>query len=226
MLKAISELQKYIGSDVSIKVEAKNEGGLVDNISLFCSKIDILNHFIELAIALVVAYFTPKIHKTEKIKNQLEIIEKIKNGNFSSEEIKFILGEDKKLLKWFSNYYETLLEEKTITKIEVGVSSKKVDRRALATISKKDFVGHVIQEEITSLIETIEGTTIYIVSPILVKGRKFPWRGIYSGFPIEFKIEDKDFLEQVYNHEIKFGNGTSISCTLQIERKIINKDRG
>ena len=42
-----------------------------------------------------------------------------------------------------------------------------------------------------------------------------PWRGIYSGLPIEFKIDDKDFLEQVYDQEIKFGNGTSITCNLQ-----------
>lgn len=49
-------------------MEAKKEGGLVDNISLICDKIDILDYFIELVIALVGAYFTPKIHKTEHIK--------------------------------------------------------------------------------------------------------------------------------------------------------------
>ena len=51
-----------------------------------------------------------------------------------------------------------------------------------------------------------------------------PWRGIYSGLPIEFKIDDKDFLEQVYDQEIKFGNGTSITCNLQIETKTTIKD--
>ena len=47
-----------------------------------------------------------------------------------------------------------------------------------------------------------------------------PWRGIYSGLPIEFKIDDKDFLEQVYDQEIKFGNGTSITCTYYIVKLI------
>ena len=42
--------------------------------------------------------------------------------------------------------------------------------------------------------------------------------------PIEFKIDDKDFLEQVYDQEIKFGNGTSITCNLQIETKTTIKD--
>jgi hypothetical protein len=44
--------------------------------------------------------------------------------------------------------------------------------------------------------------------------------GIYISQPIEFRIEDKKFLKQVYNHEIKFGTGT-ITCILKIETKTV-----
>lgn len=72
----------------------------------------------------------------------------------------------------------------------------------------------------------IEDATIHIVAPVLVKGRRFPWKGIYQNTPIEFKVEDKNFLEQVYNHDIKFGNGTAIICQLKIEDKTIVHDDG
>ena len=32
LLNAISELQKYVGCDISVRVEAKNEGGIIDNL--------------------------------------------------------------------------------------------------------------------------------------------------------------------------------------------------
>lgn len=171
-------------------------------------------------------FFRPAIHKTDEIKNRVEIAEKIKNGNFSQEEAEVLLKGDKQLKKWISKYYETLSKEDTITKVEANMPIDDAQNNVSASIEKKDFYGHVIQEGTTTTTETKEGTTIYIVAPVLVKGRRLPWRGIYSGSPIEFKIEDKDFLEQVYNHEIKFGNGTSITCCLQIETKLTIKDDG
>lgn len=52
-------------------------------------------------------------------------------------------------------------------------------------------------------------------------GHSKTWNGIYSGKTIPFKIEDKDFLKQVYANEIKFGSATTIKCTLQIKTKRI-----
>ncbi|MBR6444845.1 MAG: hypothetical protein IKS94_00170 [Prevotella sp.] len=56
---------------------------------------------------------------------------------------------------------------------------------------------------------------------MLQKGHGKTWSGIYSGKTISFKIEDKDFLEQVYNNEVKFGAATTIKCNLQIKKKQI-----
>ena len=142
---------------------------------------------------------------------------------FSKEEAEILLKGDKQLKKWISKYYETLSKEETITKIEANIPTED-NQNNTATIEKKDFYSHVIQEGTSTTTEIINGTTIYIVSPVLVKGRKLPWRGIYSGLPIEFKIDDKDFLKQVYDQEIKFGNGTSITCNLLIETKTTIKD--
>lgn len=226
LLKAICELQKYVECEISVRVEAKNEGGIIDHLLLICEKIDISGTLTALLAGFAASFFRPAIHKTDEIKNRVEIAEKIKNGNFSQEEAEVLLKGDKQLKKWKSKYYETLSKEDTITKIEANMPIDDAQNNVSASIEKKDFYGHVIQEGTTTTTETKEGTTIYIVAPVLVKGRKLLWRGIFSGSPIEFKIEDKDFLEQVYNHEIKFGNGTSITCCLQIETKLIIKDDG
>lgn len=61
--------------------------------------------------------------------------------------------------------------------------------------------------------ETAE-TTIRILSPVLQQEHGKVWKGNYSGKTIDFKVLDKEFLEQVYNNEIKFGTNTVITCTL------------
>lgn len=223
LLKAISELQKYVRCDISVRVEAKNEGGIIDNLLLICDKIDISVTLTALLAGFIGSFFRPAIHKTDEIKNRIEIAEKAKSGDFSKEEAEILLKGDKQLKKWISKYYESLSKEETITKIEANLPTED-NQNNIATIEKKDFYSHVIQEGTNITTEIINGTTIYIVSPVLVKGRKLPWRGIYSGLPIEFKIDDKDFLKQVYDQEIKFGNGTSITCNLYIETKTTIKD--
>lgn len=223
LLKAISELQKYVGCDIFVRVEAKNEGGLIDNLLIFCDKIDLLGTLTALLVGFADSFFRPAIHKIDKIKNRIEIAEKIKSGDFPQEEAEILLKGDTQLKKWVSKYYESLSKEKTITKIEANIPTEG-NQNNTATIERKDFYGHVIQEEASTTTAMINGTTIYIVSPVLVKGRKFLWRGLYLGNPIEFKMDDKDFLKQVYDQEIKFGNGTSIMCDLQIETKTTIKD--
>lgn len=86
-------------------------------------------------------------------------------------------------------------------------------------IERKDFQTHIYETDTTEDTQTIEGTTIGVFSPILQKGHGKTWNGIYSGKTIQFKVEDKEFLEQVYNNEVKFGAATTIKCTLQIKRK-------
>lgn len=56
----------------------------------------------------------------------------------------------------------------------------------------------------------IAGTTIRILSPVLQQGHGKVWKGNYSGKTIDFKVLDKEFLEQVYN----IGTNTVITCTL------------
>ena len=57
LLKAISELQKYVGCDISVRVEAKNEGDIIDNLLLICDKIDISGILTALLAGFVGLFF-------------------------------------------------------------------------------------------------------------------------------------------------------------------------
>ena len=126
LLKAISELQKYVGCDISVRVEAKNEGGIIDNLLLICDKIDISGILTALLAGFVGLFFRPAIHKAEKIKS----------GDFSKEEAEILLQGDKQLKKWISKYYEVLSNEETITKIEANIPTGD-NQNNTVTIEKK-----------------------------------------------------------------------------------------
>ena len=127
LLKAISELQKYVGCDISVRVEAKNEGDIIDNLLLILTA---------LLAGFVGLFFRPAIHKTDEIKNRIEIAEKIKSGDFSKEEAEILLQGDKQLKKWISKYYEVLSKEETITKIEANIPTGD-NQNNTVTIEKK-----------------------------------------------------------------------------------------
>jgi hypothetical protein len=88
-------------------------------------------------------------------------------------------------------------------------------------INYNDFSKNIIVLRDEIIKKEVIGVTIYIVSPVLVKipKSKLRWKGIYMNSPIDFIIEDKKFLKQVENDDIKFGNGTNIKCVLEITTK-------
>ena len=92
---------------------------------LICDKIDISGILTALLAGFVGSFFRPVIHKTDEIKNRIEIAEKIKSGDFS-----------KQLKKWISKYYEVLSKEETITKIEANIPTGD-NQNNTATIEKK-----------------------------------------------------------------------------------------
>ena len=134
-----------------------------------------------------------------------------------------LVAHDKKLKKIISDYYKAAEHDQQIQRIEVS-SEQPETQPICSNICRGDFHTHIIDTASSEDTQTIEGTTIAILSPVLQKGHSKTWNGIDSGKTIPFKIEDKDFLKQVYANEIKFGSATTIKCTLQIKTKRITAE--
>lgn len=226
LILAIRYLNKFIDGEIQLNVGARREGSLIDTLQIIISN-PTLTHVVDILFtALIANWFRPKLHKTEEIKNRVEIAEKIKSGNFTREEAESLLSEDKTLTRWCSNYYKYLHETREVAQITASVfTPERVIEQG--TIEYSNFDEKIITTEEKTDTETIEGVTIHIVSPILTKlNKKLLWKGIYSGEPIDFKVEDSEFLKQVYGHEIKFGNGTYIICALTITTVTKTNDDG
>ena len=68
LLKAICELQRYVECEISVRVEAKNEGGIIDNLSLICKEIDISGTLTALLAGFAGFFFVPQFTKQKRLK--------------------------------------------------------------------------------------------------------------------------------------------------------------
>lgn len=226
LILSIREFQKFFDYEIAIEVLAKQEGGVSGKYILKKIVENPTTHaaFLVFVTSFCSYFFRDKPKTTEDVvMDKIEIIDKLKSGNYTQEEFDYIAQDDKKLRRLKNVFYKTAINENDITKIEASVNN--------TPISEVDYVSfEKAIDEPNEKTETIirEGVSIYIVSPILIKipNTKAKWRGIYMNEPIEFSIRDKDFIKSVENNEIKFGSGTKIKCSIEIISRIKYNEHG
>ncbi len=222
-IKALKSLEKYIEKDIEIKIEPREKGSIHDILTVFVQDPIYLVFIAPYLVCLVQKFFNSKIpnakHKTDIVNTKLDSLQKIKelirNGELTEEEFNYIADNDKDLRKFKSNFFKSAKKEKSVIKIEAKTEQTSNKEPIIMIVDRDLFDSFIIPE-------TIEKTTnneqkkIFIVSPTLIEGKKSPtWRGIIDNEPIEFKITDTDFLQQVYGKQVTFSNGTYIYCELQ-----------
>lgn len=225
-IQSIAILNKYLDEPIELEVYAKEEGGVKDIYEIVIKS----PLYLIIATALITSSvnqfftsnFTPAIHYTEETKNKLDnllsIKEAIKAGTLTSEEFDYIVENDKDLKKLKSNFFRSAKKEKRIVSIEIETivpESQQVFDKVV--IKSTDFDSCILPAELKTDI-TKNNAKIFIVAPVLIKGRRDLWKGIYNDEPIEFRVSDKVFLENVYQQIIKFSNGTYINCSMVITK--------
>jgi hypothetical protein len=224
ILSSIASLEKYIGCEILVDVQAKNEGGIVDNLIISAKKkipALIISGFIG---GWAGSFFRPKDTRTGEIVNKIEILNAIKNNQYTKEEIDYLIRSDKDLQRLTSKYYRKILSVPDIKCISVQakINNDIFIKPDKTRINRSDFITHLLPEREEIHIEKCNDVQIYIISPVLIKGSKILWKGIYNDLPIDFKVVDNEFLMSVYYKRIKFENGIFINCDLNIVNKIKN----
>ena len=86
-------------------------------------------------------------------------------------------------------------------------------------LSKMDF--RVESSSFDSYIETfvpetkiVDHAKVYIVSPVIVKGKSIKWKGNYEGNDINFEMMAGQFKTEAQNAEVDFRTGSYIDCKL------------
>jgi len=218
-IKAIKSTEKYFEETLEVKINPREDGSLIDILTV------LVNNPV---FGLLVGIFATKFfdfkfssakHKTDetsvKLENLQAIKEQIKAGTLTEEDFDYIASNDKELRKLKSIFFKKVKHEPDITKVEAKTIQDINSQPIIIVVERQEF-DHFIIPEITEKEEDTQPAKIYIVSPILVQGKKSPaWRGIYNEEPIEFRLTDKDFLQQVYGKVVKFSNGTYINCDLK-----------
>lgn len=229
-VQCLLALNKYVNGALSVEIYATEEvGGIRNKYRVFIN--GALGGLTALAsVTQMLSYFgiyfvNPNLNNPTETLTRIEVVEKVKSimasdTPFSAKEFAYIASNDRDLKKLKSEYFKTAIKEPTIESIEVNeVDLESNSLKSLGRIDYDDFVSCIIPKEEDIDSSDIE-VVIYIVSPVLIKGRGDNWRGICNGVPIDFKVTDKEFLESVYDHSIRFTNGTYIVCRMRIIQKV------
>ena len=233
-VQGILSLNKYVNGVLSVEIYATEELGGIKNKYKVLINGTIIGLGALASIAQLLSYFgvhftNPNPDNPSETLTRIEVVERIKskmdsNDPFTEEEFDYIASNDKDLRKLKSEYFKTAIKDKTIESIEVNeVDSNSDAPKPLGRINHSDFQKCVLPKEEDTDSNEVD-TIIYIVAPVLVKGRGNSWRGICDGSPIDFKVTDKEFLDNVYNHIISFSNGTYIRCKMRITQKVNLQD--
>lgn len=247
LLKIIEEVSRVLDLEISIEIQALEEGGL-KAIYKFLNKkknkrqIVIIGTFFAGIVATIMSDVIsdkiktdPEMEKLKKEKIELEI-QKLKKELKSDVEIDFKENElviDKEFIENLSIYiseinkvkiskskfYELLTKENKIEKVSTQELNENYEPISEEKIvPRKDFKFFIINEaEIESDYQYF--IELEIISPVLKKS-KLNWRALYNGEQITFSLNDENFKNLVTNKNLQFSNGTKIICELETKQKM------
>ncbi|MBF0695400.1 MAG: hypothetical protein IR153_10135 [Flavobacterium sp.] len=241
LLKIFKEIATFLELDLSLEIEAVEEGGIKEFFKILNSKKNRKQtQRVLIAVGVIFSGVVTNIISDQFTNNseleELQIeetklnIQKLKKDLVEEENpdnyhvtvvnnITFQLSNNDKIKFHRSNFYTQLLAEPKVEKVsitEVDENKKPISEEK--TVNRSDFKNFII-EKVKIESEFIENANIEIVSPVLKSG-KMKWRGYYDSKPISFNLLDSEFKNMVSNREVSFVNGTSIKCTIELEKEM------
>ncbi len=234
LLELIKAVAKLSGVSIKMETEPSGKGGLKSWLTIAAKspkktpvfKIALVNTLVAACIA------TPNDATSQAITTDL-IDQLLKENEIDSEQshedalqlksaaIRLfpLLDQDGVIKKRRSNFYDLLRKYQKVKNISVALTdaAKKplIEELVVARDSFKNFIIH--SNAVAP--QVIEQAQIEIISPVLTRG-KHKWRGVYNGSGISFVMKSNDFMELVQSGKVEFKSGSTITCTLEVERKI------
>ncbi len=130
-----------------------------------------------------------------------------------------LLDQSTVLKKRRSNFYDLLRKYQKVKSISVAITDQaKVIVTEEQVVVRDAFKTYLVSSNALAPL-VLEHAQIEIISPVLVTG-KHKWRGLHNGVPISFVMKSADFMAMVQSGKVEFKSGSSITCTLEIEKKM------
>lgn len=237
LLELTKALAKVCAVTVNMEVEYNNKGGLKTWLTLSAktpkktpaSKVAVVNML--MASCMATANQTSIGEVLQQLLNSLTNDKELNKAereqrkqmlnHLKAEAANYIVKLDQHPLikKRRSNFYDLLRKYQKIQSISIALTD---DTKKIVTeeqVLLRDHFKNFLLSSATVAPQEIEQAQIEIISPVLVKGRH-KWKGNYNGVPISFVMKSDDFMEMVQSGKVEFKSGSTIVCTLEIEKKI------
>ncbi len=130
-----------------------------------------------------------------------------------------LLDQSSVLKKRRSNFYDLLKKYQKVKSVSVVMtddSKKPVTEEQL--VNRDGFRNFILSSGQLEP-QILENAAIKIISPVLIKGRH-KWKGEYNGSPISFIMKSDEFMSMVQSGKVEFKSGSTINCTLEVEKKV------
>jgi len=220
LLHVLNHLGEIFDEDIQIDVSALQEGGIIDKLCIKFNSPAAKKMFLILYGALISHFIgiSPSLDESQKQLNRAEIIKKIKGGDFTDDEVMFVIQGDPEILNRKNKYFEELSKESNVDKVSCSSydSEDCYESTRPVTIEKKDFLRQIVKGYTETSDREYKGTSVLVVSPVLLRYSQAKWKGVFNGQDITFIIKDREFLEQVYAQEVSFISGTTLKCDLLV----------
>lgn len=150
---------------------------------------------------------------------QMEQLQSVlKHKRITLDKLKRIPSEEV-LLRKKANFFKKVSSAKNVSAVTIGVGADfyiAPDKRVRIPQSDfKKFIVETVPEEVI-----VEDAVVYIVAPVIIKGKKIQWKGIYENEFIAFTMCSNEFKTKAQNSDVNFSSGFNIVCTLTYIRSI------
>ena len=223
-LQAVNYVSKYVGVNINIKTTSLKEGSVVRCFRFVIEEKDENNWLLYIFMALFNSVFFQKKNEldlqvdlfNDKEKEQLLTI--LKRKQLTKEKIEK-LGTDYVVAKHRSDFFKRITKNQDIQGlfIETGKKFTFEERAKIQEIAAdefKDYIVNLFPEEIT-----LDNACVYIISPVILKGQKTKWRGVFENRVITFELKSNEFKTKAQNG-LEFRSGSNIICTLKYKKTI------
>jgi len=234
IIDIVYEVASILGLETVIEAEASSEGGFKETWDLLgknSPQLSLLVAVIALVLSqtprtdselqflqkeLIKVTIDEKKLSIKKLKNELE---KGKINNESVQDAVDIVNQSYKVIVRRSNFYKEVDKNITIKQVSyLGVSQNKSLELDEKIVPKRDFKKFILSSNVLKPI-IVDEAIIEIVAPVL-NGGKTKWKGIYSDEPINFSMNDSDFVQSVIEQTVSFQNDSTIIGELKIHQKL------
>lgn len=223
-LQAVNYVSKYAGLNINIETTSLKEGSVVRCFRFVIEEKDDNHWLLYIFMTLFKSIFFQKSVGIDLLvdsfdneeREQLQAI--LKRKQLTKEKIEK-LATDYVVTKHRSDFFKRISKNQDIQGLSIETGEKftfedKVKTQRIIADEFKDYIVNLLPEEVT-----IENACVYIISPVILKGQKAKWKGVFTNQVITFELKSNEFKTKAQNG-LEFRSGSNIICTLKYKKTI------